>query len=1772
MTRSLVVRDACEHNLKHVDVTIPRDSIVVVTGVSGSGKSSLAFDTIFEEGQRRYVDSLSAYARQFIGVMKRPDVQSVTGISPTISIDQKTVNRNPRSTVGTTVEILDFFRLLFARLGTPHCPKCGKVIQAQTVDQIVDNLYAENAGRSFSVLAPIVQERKGEYRKELADLAEKGFSRVRVDGKILRTNEVPLLVRYEKHSIEAVVDRLVIENKNISRIREALEEALRLTDGKLVAFLFDDGEYRLQGTELACVDCGISIPELEPRLFSFNDPHGQCPHCKGLGRDFAFAPELIVPDENLSIKEGALKCQKADGKIIFTDFGWRDFERLAKAEGFLLTTPWNQLPENAKQAIFFGSEKAGIAGIIPQMQELWERWHIAHFRKFMHESDCPVCHGTRLSPVANAVTFRGLSIDQMCRMPVNKLEKFFSDLTLTAKEEHIGHELFKEIRSRLGFLVHVGLGYLTLSRGAKTLSGGEAQRIRLASAVGAGLQGVLYVLDEPSIGLHARDNEMLLGILERLRSQGNSLIVVEHDEETMRYADYVIDVGPDAGVNGGRIVAAGTVEDLEKNPNSLTGKYLSGKLKIEIPAKRKPVTAETHFLEIFGAAENNLKQVHAKIPLDGILTVVTGVSGSGKSSLINTILKKELARIFHGATEAPGKFEKITGTEFIDKVIEIDQTPIGRTPRSNPATYTGVFDDIRDLFAKLPESKVRGYTKSRFSFNVPGGRCEACEGAGVKMVQMQILPDVAVPCDVCGGKRFNDPTLEVHYKGKTITDVLEMSVDDAVKFFAGLPKIAEPLKLLQEVGLGYLTLGQPSTTLSGGEAQRVKIATELRRPGTGKTLYLLDEPTTGLHFEDIRRLLDCLKRLRDLGNSMVIIEHNMDVIKCADWIIDLGPDAGEFGGEIIATGTPEEVAKNTASLTGKFLAKVLENVHAPTAILKRKKDAVDSLDIQVVGARKHNLKNFSVTIPRHQLTVISGVSGSGKSSLAFHTLFAEGQRRFVETLSTYARRFLGRPDRGSVDLIRGLSPAIAIDQGSASKSPRSTVATLTEIYDYFRILWARAGEAHCPHCGRPLEFSPVSQIIDSLILKNEKKMATILTPIFIADSNKEWMASDISKIPNLSDRLQELGYRKLFIDGKEKDLPISNIAKTAKEIYAVTDRIPISDGNALRLANALERAYHDGSNALAVRVETGKLESHSLFPSCPHCHYYLSQAFDPKQFSFNTHWGACERCSGLGFLESGEVCPDCHGMRLKPEILSVTIQEKNISEASAMTVHDARSWFQKIHLEKSREKVARPIFREILGRLAFLEDVGLGYLNLNRTGDSLSGGESQRIRLASQIGSGLEGVMYVLDEPTIGLHQSDTKKLLESLYKLRDLGNTLIVVEHDLEMIRGADHLIDMGPAAGEYGGEVVAEGSPKELSKKAALKKFPQSETVKYLTGSVPMLNLAVSPIEKNTAFLEFKNLKTHNLKNVSVRFPENCISTVCGVSGSGKSSLVMDEILPLMTDAFGCGEKRRKARLQAIFPETVKEILAVDQSPISGTPRSTPASFTNVLNPIRELFAKMELSKMKGFTPNRFSYNCGVGRCEACEGRGVISVEMHFLSDVWEVCDVCHGKRYNQETLAVEFKGKNIADVLEMRIDEAMEFFKDIPKIVKKLQVLLDVGLGYLRLGQSVTTLSGGEAQRMKLAAELSRGAGRKGVLYLLDEPTTGLHLKDIQILWNLLRRLSAQGNTIIIIEHQPDVIRLSDWIVELGPSGGNEGGKIMYMGTPSDYAAKQKNKKEK
>ena len=935
------IRGARSHNLKNIDLNIPREKFVVFTGVSGSGKSSLAFDTIYAEGQRRYVESLSSYARQFLGQMDKPDVDYIGGLSPAISIDQKTTNNNPRSTVGTVTEIYDYLRLLYARAGVPHCPKCGREIKKQTVDQIVDQIMRFPADSRIQILAPVVKGRKGEHVKLLEDARKNGYVRARIDGEIMDLSEDIKLEKNKKHVIEIVVDRLKVRDGIQQRLTDSVETASALSGGVIVADIVG-GESVTFSESFACPDCEISIPEIEPRSFSFNNPSGACPECSGLGMMRKFSPELIVPNQSLSISKGAISAPGFNSIGTGGSMSSELFKALAKKYKFSLDVPFSELSDEVKDIIFYGTkgEKVRIEymnargisyydysfdGVIGNLRRRYNETSDAmkgEYEQYMTEIKCPACGGKRLKPEILAVTVGGKSISDVTDLSVAQAKKFFEELKLTGKEAMIADRILKEINARLGFLVDVGLDYLTLSRSAGTLSGGESQRIRLATQIGSGLVGVVYILDEPSIGLHQRDNDKLIATLKNLRDMGNTLIVVEHDEDTMYAADYIVDIGPGAGRNGGEVVCAGTVDDIKKCENSETGAYLSGRKKIEVPAVRRKVQ-EGKFITVKGAAENNLKNIDVNIPL-GVFTCVTGVSGSGKSSLVNEILYKRLARDLNYAKIYPGKHEDILGIDQLDKVINIDQSPIGRTPRSNPATYTGLFDLIRDLYAQTNEAKMRGYSKGRFSFNVKGGRCEACGGDGIIKIEMNFLPDIYVPCDVCGGRRYNRETLEVKYKGKNISDVLDMTVEEALEFFDNIPRIKSKLQTLYDVGLSYVQLGQSSTTLSGGEAQRVKLATELSRKSTGKTMYILDEPTTGLHTSDVHRLINILQRLADGGNTVVVIEHNLDVIKTADYIIDLGPEGGDGGGEIVACGTPEEIAGIKESYTGKYLKKYLK--------------------------------------------------------------------------------------------------------------------------------------------------------------------------------------------------------------------------------------------------------------------------------------------------------------------------------------------------------------------------------------------------------------------------------------------------------------------------------------------------------------------------------------------------------------------------------------------------------------------------------------------------------------------------------------------------------------------------------------------------------------------------------------------------------------------------------------------------------------------------------
>ena len=940
MNEYISVRGARANNLKNIDLTIPRDKLVVFTGLSGSGKSSLAFDTIYAEGQRRYVESLSSYARMFLGQMDKPDVDAIDGLSPAISIDQKTTSKNPRSTVGTVTEIYDYLRLLWARTGVPHCPSCGKEIRKQTIDQIVDKVQRLPEGTRFQVLAPVIRGKKGEHQKVFSDARKSGFARVRVDGNLYDLTEDISLEKNKKHNIELIVDRLVLRGDITRRLTDSIETATSQSGGLALIQRMDNEEELPFSLNYACEDCGISMPELSPRMFSFNNPYGACPHCAGLGFQLKVDPDLIIPNRSLSIMDGAIQAS-GWGNVRSDSISKMYFDALAQRYHFKLTDPIEKLPEAGLNAILYGTKgeklklyyerangrgtlEQAFEGIVPSLERRYRETQSDAMRRELEEcmstSPCPECGGKRLSPISRAVTVGGMRIMDYCDLPVTKALDFMEELELPPTESMIASPILREIKARLGFLRSVGLQYLTLSRAAATLSGGESQRIRLATQIGSSLMGVLYILDEPSIGLHQRDNDKLLETLKRLRDIGNTLIVVEHDEDTIRAADYVVDVGPGAGIHGGEIVAQGSIEDLEAEPRSYTGQYLSGKRSIAVPTQRRPGSGKR--LRVFGCQENNLNDIDVSIPI-GTLCCVTGVSGSGKSSLVNEIIYKKLAGSLNHARIRPGRHDHFEGIEYLDKVICIDQSPIGRTPRSNPATYTGLFNEIRDLFASTQDAKLRGYGPGRFSFNTKGGRCEACGGDGLVKIEMHFLPDVYVPCDVCQGRRYNRETLEVRYKGASISDVLEMTCDEALEFFQNLPRIRDKIQTMVDVGLGYIKLGQSSTTLSGGEAQRVKLATELSRRSTGATFYILDEPTTGLHMYDVSKLIDVLQKLVGSGNTVLVIEHNLDVIKCADWIIDLGPEGGDGGGRIVAEGTPEQVAANPDSFTGEYLRKVI---------------------------------------------------------------------------------------------------------------------------------------------------------------------------------------------------------------------------------------------------------------------------------------------------------------------------------------------------------------------------------------------------------------------------------------------------------------------------------------------------------------------------------------------------------------------------------------------------------------------------------------------------------------------------------------------------------------------------------------------------------------------------------------------------------------------------------------------------------------------------------
>ncbi len=1803
----LRIRGARQNNLRGVDLDLPRGLLHVITGPSGSGKSSLAFDTIYAEGQRRYIETFSPYTRQFFDRMDKPRVDAIEGIPPAIAIEQSNNVKTTRSTVGTITEINDYLKLLFPRLAACSCPKCHKPIQPETARSIVRDAAARFAGQTLLVTFPVGT---GDTEKRtpvqfFEFLRQQGYLRVWLDKQILRVDEAPPAKL--PPVVHIIQDRVAAADE--TRLTEAVETALRLGKGRILLIDADTKKSHPFSSGWHCAWCDLDIRPPTPGLFSFNHPLGACPECRGFGRVIGLDWQRIIPDRSRTLAEGVVRPFQSG----MSQECQADLVRHARKRDIDLHCPFEDLPKADQDWVIKGDRRPGEA-----LHEVWDndRWYGVqgyfdwletktykmHVRvllsRYRSYNECPECRGGRFQPETLNYRITGangeaITLPEIATRPIHRLREFLAGIAIP-EADHTTQLLLDQVTSRLSYLAEVGLGYLTLDRPTRTLSGGEVQRVNLTTCLGASLVNTLFVMDEPSVGLHPRDLGQLLSIMRRLRDNGNTLLVVEHEEAVIRAADWLTDIGPGRGETGGQLMFSGPPAQIADQKDSLTADYLTGRRSIPIPSKRRKAK---QFLKLRGASLHNIKKIDADFPL-GVFTCVTGVSGSGKSTLVHGLLHRNLLRERgEPVEEDAGTIKKLTGIEHVGEVVMVDQSPPGKSSRSTPVVYLGAWDHIRDLFAQTPAAKGAGLGPSAFSFNSNAGRCERCAGLGYERIEMQFLSDVSLVCSSCGGKRFQPHVLRVLLDGHSAHDVLEMTVTQALAFFKKFPKhqkITTPLQSLEDVGLGYLRLGQPTSFLSGGESQRLKLAAHLADTEAEASLLLFDEPTTGLHFDDIARLLRVFDRLVEAGHTLVVIEHNTEVIKCADHVIDIGPEAGEEGGQIVAAGTPEEVAQSKDSRTAPFLRAALEEQNNETTLLAAETivpfAAADNHRIRVTGAREHNLKNISLEIPRDEFVVVTGLSGSGKSSLAFDILFAEGQRRFLDCMSTYARQFVEQMEKPDVDHIDGLPPAVAIEQRISRGGGKSTVATITEIYHFLRLLYSKLGTQYCPSCHVPVATTTLAEVAERVRAASQAGTVQVFAPLV---KSRKGYHKEVAEWAVRHD------FDTLLVDGKlikaDKFPELSRYREHSIDVL-VGQITKASEEEALALAR---RALEIGKNtARLVRGKDSELLSTEM--ACPSC----ARAFeplDPRMFSFNSPHGWCETCRGFGLVYDSAVktdqartqleadlqeeqareetdedvarpCPDCGGVRLNTEARHVRIHNHPIAEFTRASAREAAQLLDQLAFTDHDAALAEDILPEIRQRLGFMQRVGLDYLTLDRPATSLSGGEAQRIRLAAQLGSNLRGVLYVLDEPTIGLHERDNRSLLDALDELVKQGNSLLVVEHDEETMRRASRIIDLGPGAGSRGGEVIAMGTLEEIraSEKSVTGRCLAHPPARPSRGSRRSLT------DKNLRWLELKGAKLHNLQNIDARIPLGRLTVACGISGSGKSSLLRGTLVPALKESMT--RRGRKPSRKAAPPpydkllgaEHIAAVHMVDQSPIGKTSRSTPATYIKVFDEIRQLFAGLPASRMRGYTASRFSFNTDGGRCETCLGQGAIKLEMSFLPSSWLPCSECNGSRYNRQTLDITYNGKTIADVMRMTAAEAADFFDAHPKIRHALRLLVETGLGYLQLGQPSPTLSGGEAQRIKLVTELSRTGATKGRrlredqrgnFYLLEEPTIGLHMADVEQLIGILHRLSDEGHTVVVIEHNLSVIAEADYVLEIGPEAGAQGGQLVAAGPPEE-----------
>jgi excinuclease ABC subunit A len=1932
---SIRLRGVRQNNLKGFDLDLPLGKYIVVTGLSGAGKSSLVFDTLHAEGQRRYAETFSAYTRQFLELLPKPRVDTIENIRPSIAIEQTNTVRTSRSTVGTMTELTDYFKVWFSHVAECFDPETGEKVEDDNPQTIWQKASSALSPATVVIAFRVTRPHNLTWPEILKNLTAQSYVRVLVPTapsgeRHGKTEEIgvwahriddlldhPKLLANPPHVFVAQ-DRVSLTEDHRSRFLEAAETALHFGHGEVHIFRETaPGHYAENGhfsRGLHSPRTGRTFRAATPALFSFNSPLGACPQCRGFGRTIDVDYRLAIPDHSLSLAAGAIRPWEGE---IYGE-SKRDLFAFARKRKIPTDVPFAALTPEQKDFVINGDPDYnkpgktwphawyGLKGFFRYFETKTYKMHVRVFlSRYRAYNTCPACGGARLQPEALNWKWRGHTLPQLYQLPASALLALMEDARPPARnpsrpDAHSADLAYDSIVTRLRYLQQVGLGYLTLDRASRTLSGGEVERVNLTSCLGTALVDTLFVLDEPSVGLHPRDIDRLIGIIRSLTVVGNTVIVVEHDEAMIRAADHVVEVGPEPGARGGQIVFQGTVDQLLRSPGSITGDYLSGRRQVDLPSARRPVVSSeppaesgnpksgtTPWLEFRDVTKHNVAGLTFRLPLRR-LVCLSGVSGSGKSTLLDNVIYQGLLAQRRQQPEDPAAIGEIRSDLDFDEIVLVDQSPVSRTPRSNPALYSEAWELIRELYAATPTAQAAGYSASSFSFNSGDGRCDHCQGLGYERIEMQFLSDVFVPCAVCEGRRFKPEVLAIAWSGRSIADLLGTTISDALPLFAGQPDIERRLAALAEVGLGYLTLGQPLNTLSGGEAQRLKLvrylgnlSSEPRSAGEqsknpGAALLLLDEPTTGLHKHDVQRLLDVLQRLVDRGHSVIVIEHNLDVLKAADWILEVGPEAGAAGGRIVAEGPPEAIA-SADTATSPFLRaalgfcrlsgdKTLGAASAPggseftvqsSGLMAAETPATYSTEprapnpeLTVLGARENNLKNLCVKIPHHRLSVITGVSGSGKSTLAFDIVFAEGQRRFMEAMSPYARQFVEQLPRPAIDRLTGIPPTVAIEQRATRGSRKSTVATITEVAQYLRLLYARLGVQHHPETDRPV--TPLSRgqlrlLLQKVLAGSRARRAPHLylcAPLVRGRKGHHqpiatWIARQGYELMRADGRLLRVADFEKLDRYHEHDIEVV-VADLKRGIAAP----PKATDSTAKAAEALSRALQLGNGSCFLLLPDGKVLS---WFSTTRADTETGESFpelDPKHFSFNSPKGWCPTCRGHGriydwMLEpreddelppeiadlarksgsetegvSGSLCPACHGERLNRLARAVKLHFRagpplSLPALLRLAPADLLGRLRQLALDARGRAITQDIVPQIEERLEFLGHVGLGYLSLERPTETLSGGEAQRIRLAAQLGSNLSGVLYVLDEPSIGLHARDNERLIGTLETLRDKGNTLLVVEHDEAMMEHADHIIDLGPGAGTHGGELIASGTP------ADLKRNRQSLTGLYLDRGLlhpvrgayreipppARSNSKRSRRPGNTAlrpdWLTFTAARYRNLREVDLQLPLGRLIMVCGPSGAGKSTLFGDLLHP----AVACAIKHRRARLtgrefarltgfeedsvesgpsaasamagrrRPVFGDlrgalAFKNVIEVDQAPIGKTPRSTPATYLGIFDLIRQFFASLPEAKIRGYTASRFSFNTTGGRCETCQGAGRIRLEMAFMPDTYLPCENCGGLRYSQELADITWKGKTIGQVLQLTFEEAAVFFDFHAKLGEVCRLMGACGLGYLTLGQSSPTLSGGEAQRLKLVSELARGLQTftersRGLqphnLYLLEEPTIGLHLSDCEKLIRVLHGLVDQGHTVIVIEHHLDLLAEADYLVELGPGGGPTGGEILYQG---------------